>query len=471
MNEQKVKLQSADELKKPVRQRDPKKGRTLLLALGGIVLLAALALGVTWAARAVVEYVELNTDHTVHLTDYTADQVLRVEIRGKTAVTITRRAGVYTVRELSESVTSQSACENAFANAATLLAESVAAEHVTDFAPFGLDDPISTVTIAYTDRTMTLEIGGVAPASQHYYVRVDGGDTVYLMRPMLVSMFADGIAAYRDISGFAVSSENLTGFLLETGKDVFEMQYHDRIGGSVFSRWQMVRPARNNTDGAAAEALAAGVEGIALSSFVKTAREDALDGYGLDAPWRTLTLTYADGSTFTMELGETDSLGNLYARFDGTNDVYLVKKESVSFLDGVDMPALINEFANIVAINSVDALDVTLDGVTLHYTIDRTGDEPAFALNGAAVDAERFKEAFQTTNVVPVNGFAEDEDVQGAQSVLTLTYTFNNGEEPYTVEYLDYSINNCALRKNGSVSVTVSKEALAGALELWRALR
>ena len=87
------------------------------------------------------------------------------------------------------------------------------------------------------------------------------------------------------------------------------------------------------------------------------------------------------------------------------------------------------------------------------------------------MDAERFKEAFQTTNVVPVNGFAEDEDVQGAQSVLTLTYTFNNGEEPYTVEYLDYSINNCALRKNGSVSVTVSKEALAGALELWRALR
>ena len=164
MNEQKVKLQSADELKKPVRQRDPKKGRTLLLALGGVVLLAALALGVTWAARAVAEYVELNTDHTVHLTDYTSDQVLKVEIRGKTAVTITRRAGVYSVRELSESVTSQSACENAFANAATLLAESVAAENVTDFAPFGLDDPLSTATITYTDRVLTLEIGDVAPA-------------------------------------------------------------------------------------------------------------------------------------------------------------------------------------------------------------------------------------------------------------------------------------------------------------------
>ena len=471
MNEEKVQLQSADELKKPVKQRDPRKGRMLLLALGGVVLLAALALGVTWAARAVAEYVELNTDHTVHLTNYTSDQVLKVEIRGKTAVTITRRAGVYSVRELSESVTSQSACENAFANAATLLAESVAAENVTDFAPFGLDEPISTATITYTDRVLTLEIGDVAPASQHYYVRVDGGDTVYLMRPMLVSMFADGVAVYRDISGFAVSSEDLTGFLLETGGDAFEMQYHDKIGGSVFSRWQMVQPARNNTDGAAAEALAGGVADIALNAFVKTAREDGLGEYGLDAPWRTLTLTYGDGSTFIMELGGTDSLGNYYARFDGTYDVYLVKKESVAFLDGAAMPALLNEFANIVAIGSVDALEVTVEGGTMRFAVDRSGEEPAFTKDGAAVDAERFKEAFQATNVVPVNGLAAEDEVQGAQPVLTLTYTFHNGEEPYTVEYLDYSINNCALRKNGSVSVTVSKEALEGALELWRALR
>ncbi len=471
MNEDKVKLQSSEELKKPVKQRDPKKGRMLLLALGGIVLLAALALGVTWAARAVAEYVELNTDHTIHLTDYTSKQVAKVEIQGKTAVTITRRAGVYSVRELSESVTSQTACEATFANAATLLAESVAAENVTDFAAFGLDDPISTVTITYSDRVLKLEIGDVAPASQHYYVRVDGGDTVYLMRPMLVSMFADGVSAYRDISGFAVSNENLAAFRLETNGEMFEMQHHDKIAGSVFSLWQMVQPARNNTDGAAAEALAESVSEIALSSFVKTAREDGLSSYGLDTPWRTLTLTYRDNSTFTMELGNVDNLGNYYARFDGTNDVYLVKKESVAFLDGATMPALLNEFANIVAIGSVDALEVTVDGTTARFAADRSGEDPVFTKDGAAVDAERFKEAFQATNVVPVNGLVSESEVQNAQAVLTLTYTFNNGEDPYTVEYLDYSINNCALRKNGSVSVTVSKEALEEALNLWRALR
>ena len=86
-------LPSGEDLKKPMRHRDPRKGRLLLLALGGIVVLAALVIGVTKLAQAIGEYVELNTDHTVHLTDTTADKVQRIEIQGRTAVTITRRDG------------------------------------------------------------------------------------------------------------------------------------------------------------------------------------------------------------------------------------------------------------------------------------------------------------------------------------------------------------------------------------------
>ena len=158
-----VRLQSADELKKPVKQRDPKKGRMLLYALGGIVVLTALAFGVKFAAEAIVEYVELNTDHTIRLAEYTTDQVLKIEIDGKTDVTISR-SGItdgYYIRELSDAVTSQTACENAFTNAAALLSEGIAAENVTDFTDFGLNDPISTVKITYHDRELLLEIGDI----------------------------------------------------------------------------------------------------------------------------------------------------------------------------------------------------------------------------------------------------------------------------------------------------------------------
>lgn len=462
-------LPSGEDLKKPMRHRDPRKGRLLLLALGGIVVLAALVIGVTKLAQAIGEYVELNTDHTVHLTDTTADKVQRIEIQGRTAVTITRRDGVYSVRELSAAVTSQSACEAAFSNAATLLAEGVAAEGVTDFAAYGLDEPVSTVNITYTDgTTLLLEIGDAAPASQHYYVRVDGGDTVYLMRPLIVEMFSEGVAAYRDLSGFAVATDGLAAFRVETGGEVFAMEHHARTGGSAFTQWQIVEPELANTDTALAESLVSSLSDIQLESFVRSTPDKAQ--YGLDAPWRTLLLTYEDGTTLQMDLGADAGLGSYYACFDGSDDVYTVSSSDVAFLDAATLQNLVNEFANIVAISGVEQLTVDLDGAQATFVIDRSGEEDVVLRDGQSVDAEAFKAAFQAINVVPVNGFTSAEEVAEAPAVLTLTYTFSGEEEPYTVTYLDSSINNYALRKNDSVSVTVSKEACADMLAQLRAL-
>lgn len=471
MNEEKkepIRLQDGEDLKKPIRRRDARLGRLLLLALCGVVVLAAAGIGVTKLAESISEYIELNTDHTIHLTETTADNVQKIEIHGRTAVTITRREGVYSVRELSSALTSQSACEAAFSNAATLLAEGVAAEGVTDFAPFGLDEPISTAVFTYGDgSTLTLEIGDVAPASQHYYVRVDGGDTVYLMRPLIVEMYSAGISAYRDLEGFAISTSDLAAFSLVTEGETFAMTHRARTGGAAFTQWQIVEPALANTDTAAADALISGLSGIELSSFVRSTEDKAQ--YGLDAPWRTLLLTYGDGSTLQMDLGGDAGLGSYYACFDGGKDVYTVESADVAFLDGAALPALVNEFANIVAINGVDALTVDLDGVQATFAIDRSGEEDAVTRDGAAVDAAAFKDAFQQVNVVPVNGFAEEADVAEAAAALTLRYAFSDGTE-MTVEYLDFSINNYALRKDGSVCVTVSKDDCAAMLQALRDL-
>ena len=157
------------------------------------------------------------------------------------------------------------------------------------------------------------------------------------------------------------------------------------------------------------------------------------------------------------------------ADVDGGKDVYTVESADVAFLDGAALPALVNEFANIVAINGVDELTVDLDGVQATFAIDRSGEEDAVTRDGAAVDAAAFKDAFQQVNVVPVNGFAEEADVAEAAAALTLRYAFSDGTE-MTVEYLDFSINNYALRKDGSVCVTVSKDDCAAMLQALRDL-
>ena len=129
---------------------------------------------------------------------------------------------------------------------------------------------------------MLLEIGDLAPASQHYYVRIDGGDTVYLMRKLIVDMYSAGISAYRDISGFAVTSENLAALSFEQEGETFTLRHYDKIGGAVFTQWQIESPERDNVDNVKTEELIAQLEQIRLNSFVKTARE--LGDYGLDNP-------------------------------------------------------------------------------------------------------------------------------------------------------------------------------------------
>ena len=59
---------------------------------------------------------------------------------------------------------------------------------------------------------------------------------------------------------------------------------------------------------------------------------------------------------------------------------------------------------------------------------------------------------------------------EGAEAALTLTYAFAGEEEPYVVRYLDASINNYTVEKNGSASVTVSKDDCAEMIALWTAL-
>ncbi len=54
--------------------------------------------------------------------------------------------------------------------------------HVTDMESYGLDTPVLTVTITLQDETQhTIEVGSRNEMISAYYIRVDGGDTVYTL--------------------------------------------------------------------------------------------------------------------------------------------------------------------------------------------------------------------------------------------------------------------------------------------------
>lgn len=460
----------ADELKKPPRpSRKVGRGRIVLIGVCAVVLLAAAVWGITALTEVVVEQLAIRS---MILTDRSVEEVLDVSItaRDGTALHIVREGEGYSVDRIAPQVLSQDSCNTAFINASQLVAEDVAARDVTDFAQYGLDEPAATVLVNFTDGgTLTLEIGDKVPVNPYYYARVDGGDTVYQIKRLLVGIYADGISGFWDLEAFAVNTDRVVAFTIEReGADTIELTFQAKTGGFRFTQWQMQRPFLADVVTAAPESLLAALNELSITRYVATA--DDLAPYGLDAPRGTVSLVNDDGSAFALYVGDEDGAGNVYLMLNDTRDVYQGKAASIAWLRQADVASLISDFSNIQAINNVDALTVESGGGAKHFAIDRSGAEAVYTKDGAPIDAEAFKEAFQAVNTIMVDALTGDPDAfDGAAVDLRLTYTFTNGEVG-VVEYVDVGVYHYGLRKNGTMGIAIRKEDAADMLALWRAL-
>ena len=94
-----------------------------------------------------------------------------------------------------------------------------------------------------------------------------------------------------------------------------------------------------------------------------------------------------------------------------------------------------------------------------------------FFLNGKECQESAFKTAYQAIIGVTISNLADPSLVDETQQpVLTLTYTFNNGEAPQTVEYLPYDINNYCVRRDGKISLICKREAVDDIMVKLKAL-
>lgn len=460
---------SAEELKKPTRVKKGNKKRVVLIGLCAIVVLAGAVWGITLLTKAVVEQF---TDKTRLLTNKSATDVADVTISIRDGVTlrITKEDGLYEVDAIAPQVLSQSSCESAFINVSQLLAEDVAAEGITDFAPYGLAEPVSTVFVNFHDGgTLKLEIGNRVPVNPYYYARVDGGDTVYQIKGLLVGIFADGVNAFWDLEAFAIDTEYVVAFSMQReGMDTIELTYESKIKGFRFTQWQMQQPFIADVFTDSAEALLTALNELEITRFVDTTSD--LVAYGLDKPKQTVALVNNDGSEFALYVGDRDASGNAYVKLNDTDDVYLAKAASIAWLDQVTPAMMLTEFSNIQAINNIDALTVDIDGSTKHFVIDRSGGEPAYTKDGAAIDEQAFKDAMQAVSTIYIENVTEASAITGQMPIdLCLTYTFTNGEIG-VVEYIDIGAYHYALRKNGTVGVVIRKDDAVDMLAAWRAL-
>ena len=458
-----------DELKKPGRGQGRDRKRVLLLGLCAIVLLAGVVWGITALTKTVAEQMHIKA---MLLTDREVGEVagLTIEMRDGLKLSITQEDGVYSVDKISPQMLSQAECHAAYINISRLMAEDIAAEGVSDFAPYGLERPVSVVHARFTDgEELTLEIGDRVPVNPYYYARVNGTDAVYQIKGLLVGIYADGENSFRDLSGLSVNTDRAIAFSLEReGKETIEMDFQAKVSGFRFTQWQMKQPFLADVVTVPAEELMGAVNELSLTRYVDTTADGS--PYGLDDPSAVFRFVNDDGSTFSLYIGDRITAGNAYIRFDDAEDIYLAAGASLKWLDDANVSALLSEFSNIQAIGNVNALTVEMDGVVKNFAIDRSGGEPVYTKDGMPVDADAFKAAFQASSTAYVDNVINNAAaLENAAVDLRLTYTFAGGEIG-VVEYVDAGVYHYGVRKNGTLGIAIRKADVQEMLEAWRAM-
>ncbi len=344
----------------------------------------------------------------------------------------------------------QQAVEPLVQAVASLTAEG-SVEGVTDFGQYGLEDPSFAVMAGTAEKVVTYYIGGTSAAGT-WYVRMDGGDTVYLETGVLAGNFQIGLDDVLALETVPQDVASVTTLAVQTDAGDYTLAY--RPGGEDWytdtwpwflldEKGEVSRPL----DTEQVEKLYGLATGLALTRCVTWSAGNGAD-YGLDEPQGTARVSYEDGDggkhSFALQFGDYTADGDVYVRLAGSDMVYLA---AGSVLDGLMYP----DFEAMAPL-APTALDwdrlksVYLELEEDSYAIQRSlstpmseGEEPEeiFTSGERSLDAELVKNWLTQVYELPADSRAEG--VQGREMLYRFTFRQDSERFPeVTVEFWSY---------------------------------
>lgn len=239
----------------------------------------------------------------------------------------------------------------------------VVVEAAEDLAPFGLEDPVASVTLHREgDESLLISVGGDTPVGMNAYATTGTERNIYSTTRALRTSMNKSLFDLRDRTVVSVAPSDVTGIDLEHGGATTSLR---RDAGGP---WQAERPFAGPADSETVQDLLDSLTGAEAEAFVSDdAGSSDLASFGLDAPRSRATLTTPTGS-LTLLIGDAAAEPEgLYAMQDGGAAIFVV---------GAD---LVDEFPEDAAtLRNKQVLDVDRQRIA-ELTISRTG-EPTVEL-------------------------------------------------------------------------------------------
>lgn len=314
---------------------------------------------------------------------------------------------------------------------ASIWVDQVIDEMPSDVSQYGLDKPSYKASVTNSaGQKVEYLLGNMTPSRTFYYVMEAGDPKVYSISPYTAEYMQFTLDSIRQRTLFPLfEASELTQLRVESSRfKPIEISLKPKTPTldltGLFSIHFITSPY-THTRGVDSEAFdnwLAPFNDLSIVDFVDDA-PSSLKPYGLDDPVRVFLQT--EEKSLDLLIGRNEPGGKRYAKLADAPGVFtLYDMESII---NVKPFTMINKFALLLYIDSVDHLSISGGEKNLSADFKGTGDDAIYYLNGRKTEMSSFKTFYQAVIGLLVDAEYPGPVRQGEDSgEVTIEYLLNN---------------------------------------------
>ena len=377
-------------------------------------------------------------------------------------------------------------------------------EDVTDYAQYGLDDPVCTIDITAGDTAYQITLGDYSTMDSQRYLSIGDGN-VYLVEddpledfdiPLSEMIDNDETPAFDSVESIQVAGvDNYTAVYEEDSNASYSSEdlYFKQEGDSL-----------SPLDTDLVQDYLDEISGLDLTDYVTyNATEEEIADCGLDQPELTLTIRYTDEpeegeedataetaetpATFTLrvsrdpdertatpeEAEETDEEDEedeeeitAYLRVNDSPILYQITGSEYEALMAARYDDLRHQEVLWADFADITGLEVTLEGQTYTITTKGSGEDRTFLYNEEELDTEDLQDALEGLTATE---FTDETPAQKEE--ISFTVSLDNETFPQVVIRLyRYDGETCLAVVDGSPVCLVERSAVVDLIEAVNAI-
>lgn len=374
-------------------------------------------------------------------------------------------------------------------------------EEVTDYAQYGLDDPVCTIDITAGDTAYQITLGDYSTMDSQRYLSIGDGN-VYLVEddpledfdiPLSEMIDNDETPAFDSVESIQVAGvDNYTAIYQEDSDASY-------CSDDVYFRQEGDSLSPLDTD--LVQDYLDEISGLDLTDYVSyNATEEEIADCGLDQPELTLTVRYTDEpeegeeestaetadtpATFTLRVGrdpdertatpeaaeETDEEDEeeitAYLRVNDSQILYRITGSEYEALMAASYNDLRHQEVLSADFADITGLTVTLEGQTYIITSKGSGEDRTFHYNEEELDTEDLQSALEDLTATEFTDETPDHKEE-----ISLTVSLDNENFPQVVIRLyRYDGETCLAVVDGTPVCLVERSAVVDLIEAVNAI-